>query len=361
MPQLQEAGLLRIEPDSRYDVPVHSVILLTGSHSEATSLAQNVDVPLIAALQKAGISVYACEAQDVTTSSFTAYRAASASSDNRRPRQHRSRTVAVNFRPFQPHIPMISVIIPAYNEAERIAATLQAIRALPEISEIVVVDDGSTDDTAGCAEAAGADVVLRQANGGKGAALQAGFDMTSGDILLLLDADLGETAVEAGKLIAPLLANEAAMSIATFPVIPGKGGGVGLVVQLSRWGIRKLTGRTMQAPLSGQRAVQREVITNGGGFASGWGVEVALTVRALQQGYRLVEVPTEMTHRVTGRTWGAILHRAKQFTAAARVLWRLRLHPAPRIDLKALPPSTVSETNSSPNPPIAPVQEKEQT
>ncbi len=77
MPQLQDAGLLHIEPDSRYDVPVRIVILLTGSHSEATSLAQNVDVPLIAALQKTGITVYACEAQDVTTSSFTAYRAAS--------------------------------------------------------------------------------------------------------------------------------------------------------------------------------------------------------------------------------------------------------------------------------------------
>ncbi len=258
---------------------------------------------------------------------------------------------------------MISVIIPAYNESERIAATLQAIRALPEISEIVVVDDGSTDDTAGCAESAGADVVLRQANGGKGAALQAGFAMTSGDILLLLDADLGETAAEAGKLIAPLLANEADMSIATFPVIPGKGGGVGLVVQLSRWGIRKLTGRTMQAPLSGQRAVQREVITNGGGFASGWGVEVALTVRALQQGYRVVEVPTEMTHRVTGRTWGAVLHRAKQFTAAGRVLLRLRLHPAPRItrsELKALPSDTNPVSDTTPAPPVTPLPGKEQ-
>ncbi len=76
MSELQEAGFLRSEPDSRYDAPARAVILLTGSRSEATSLAQNVDVPLIAALQKAGVPVYACEAQDVTTSSFTAYHAA---------------------------------------------------------------------------------------------------------------------------------------------------------------------------------------------------------------------------------------------------------------------------------------------
>lgn len=231
---------------------------------------------------------------------------------------------------------MISIIIPAYNEAEFIGVTLRALQALSDagtvpIVEIIVVDDGSTDDTARAAEASGADVVLRQSNGGKGAALQAGFAMSSGDILLLLDADLGATALEAIMLLGPVLGEQADMTVATFPVIPGKGGGMGLVVKLSRWGIHKLTGRTMQAPLSGQRAIRREVIVNGGGFASGWGVEVALTVRALQQGYRVQEVPTQMTHRVTGRTWGAILHRAQQFMAAAGILLRLWRHPLPRI------------------------------
>ena len=76
MAQLQEAGFIRSDSDSRYDMPARAVVLLTGSRSEATNLAQNVDVPLIAALQKAGLSVYACETQDVTTSSFIAYRAA---------------------------------------------------------------------------------------------------------------------------------------------------------------------------------------------------------------------------------------------------------------------------------------------
>ena len=246
---------------------------------------------------------------------------------------------------------MISVLIPAYNEAKRIGATLAALQSMPvseTISEIIVVDDGSTDDTARIAEEGGADVVLRQKNSGKGAALQAGFDMASGDILLLLDADLGATALHAGILVAPVLSDQADMTIATFPVIPGKGGGMGLVVKLARWGIRKLTGQTMQAPLSGQRAVRREVIVNGGGFATGWGVEVALTVRAMQQGYRVVEVPTDMTHRVTGRTWSAILHRAKQFGAAAGILLRLWRHPVPRIVTVLSPPeiSTLSPPQS---------------
>lgn len=76
MPLLQTAGLLRAEADSSYALPTHTLVLVTGSQSEASGVAANVDVPLIDALQKAGITVVACEAQDVVTSSFPTYRAA---------------------------------------------------------------------------------------------------------------------------------------------------------------------------------------------------------------------------------------------------------------------------------------------
>src|SRR5436190_11013189 len=121
---------------------------------------------------------------------------------------------------------MISVLIPAYNEALRIADTIAAVRAMEgetPIVEILIVDDGSADDTAQRAQEAGADVVFRQANRGKGAALQAALALALGDILLLLDADLGHSAGEARALLAPVLTGEADMTIATFPVVPGKG------------------------------------------------------------------------------------------------------------------------------------------
>jgi glycosyltransferase involved in cell wall biosynthesis len=230
---------------------------------------------------------------------------------------------------------MISVLIPAYNEALRIADTIAAVRAMETeapIGEILVVDDGSSDDTALRAQEAGADVVYRQANQGKGAALRMALALAQGDILLLLDADLGSSAQEAKALLAPLLSNEADMTIAAFPVVPGKGGGMGLVVKLARWGIRRLTGRTMAAPLSGQRCLRRAVIETCGGFASGWGVEVGLTVQALRAGFRVMEVPTEMTHRVTGRSAADIRHRAEQLLAAAGVLLRLWLFPGRKPD-----------------------------
>jgi glycosyltransferase involved in cell wall biosynthesis len=219
---------------------------------------------------------------------------------------------------------MISALIPAYNEADRIASTVRAVRRIPCIDQIVVIDDGSSDATAGEAEAAGADVVLRQANAGKGAALQAAFELAEGDILLLLDADLGESASEGNRLVEPILAGSADMTIANFTATSGKGGGMGLVVRLARWGISWLTGRQMRTPLSGQRAVRRDLIECVGGFAPGWGAEVALTVNALRSGYRVQEVDTTMTHRVTGRSLAAIRHRARQFIAVAGVLLRLR-------------------------------------
>src|ERR1043166_4278720 len=99
---------------------------------------------------------------------------------------------------------MISVLIPAYNEALRIADTVAAVRTFAwedQACEIIVVDDGSSDDTAQRAQEAGADVVYRQANRGKGAALQVALALAQGEFLLLLDADLGSSAQEAQALI----------------------------------------------------------------------------------------------------------------------------------------------------------------
>jgi len=216
---------------------------------------------------------------------------------------------------------MTSAIIPAHNEQDWVGATVRAVGTLPEIDEILVVDDGSTDSTSVHAEEAGARIIRTKVNRGKGAALMEGIRAARGDILLLLDADLGESATEARRLLAPVLSGEADMAIATFPSMPGKGGGFGLVVRLARWGIYRATGKRMLAPLSGQRALRRSVWERIGRCAPGFGVEVGLTIDALRAGFRVIEVPTNMTHRVTGWEWKSIWHRAKQFWAVVWALW----------------------------------------
>jgi glycosyltransferase involved in cell wall biosynthesis len=219
-------------------------------------------------------------------------------------------------------MPTLSVLIPAYNEADRITATVAVSLALPGVTEVVVVDDGSTDETARRAEAAGAHVVRLKQNGGKAAALTAGLQATKSDFLLLLDADLGATATEAHKLVTPVLQGDADMTIALFPVVPGRGGGMGLVVKLARWGIHRATGKTMQAPLSGQRCLRRAVLDAALPLAEGFGIETGLNLSALKADFRILEVPTTMDHRVTQNDWKGRLHRARQLRDVAKALFR---------------------------------------
>ncbi len=212
----------------------------------------------------------------------------------------------------------IAVLIPAHDEAERIDATVRAARAIQGVTRVVVVDDASEDDTAQIAEEAGAKVVRLWSNVGKGAALEAGaMRVENADIVLLLDADLADTADQGALLLAPVLAGEADMSVAGFPRPAGKAG-FGLVKGLARWAIRTMgSGFVADAPLSGQRALTRECLEVVRPFATGYGVEVALSVRALRKGLRIVEVPTTMTHAATGRDLKGFVHRGRQFVHVA--------------------------------------------
>ena len=222
----------------------------------------------------------------------------------------------------------VCVIIPAYNEAPRIGTTIAALCARSEIDEIIVVDDGSSDGTAQLARSAGATTVLTVKNGGKGAALTAAYAASKdyGSIFLLLDADLGASAGEAIKLLPLIQSGAADMTVGLLPPDPafaesGQSGGRGFVVRLARQRILRCTGETFAQPLSGQRALRREVLEAlGGTFASGFGVEVDLTIRTLQAGFRIREVKTQFRHHVTGGDWASICHRARQFRDVARVV-----------------------------------------
>lgn len=225
----------------------------------------------------------------------------------------------------------IAVLIPAYNEGERIAATVLAARTITGVTRVVVVDDSSSDDTAQLAEEAGAKVIRLWSNVGKGAALEAGAArIENADIVLLLDGDLGETAAQGALLLEPVLAGTTDMAIAGFPRPSGKAG-FGFVKGLARWGIRTMGGGwESQAPLSGQRALTGECLAAVRPFATGYGVEVALTVRALRAGLRLVEVPTTMTHAATGRDVRGFIHRGRQFVHVTLALIGLAVTPRSR-------------------------------
>ncbi len=141
----------------------------------------------------------------------------------------------------------ISVVIPAYCEAPRIAPVLRCVCESQIFSRIVVVDDGSTDETFAEARRFPVEVLRHDRNRGKGAALQTGLSrLTESDIVMFLDADLiGLTRAHLKSLIEPLVRNpELGMTIAQF--VEGR-----LAVDLQqKW----------FAILNGQRALRREFI-----------------------------------------------------------------------------------------------------
>ncbi len=137
--------------------------------------------------------------------------------------------------------PRIAVVIPAFNEAGTVADVVRVAQQFTP--EIVVASDGSTDDTAAVARAAGATVVELHENGGKGRALGAALAATDAPYVVMLDADLtGLTPAHLERLVQPVLDGTLDMSIGVF-----EGGGF-----VTDWG-NKLTPH-----LSGQRAARRE-------------------------------------------------------------------------------------------------------
>ena len=226
-------------------------------------------------------------------------------------------------------MPQVAVVIPAYNEADRVGATVAAAAKLSDVDVIVVVDDGSRDGTARVARQAGASVLRHARNRGKAAAMETGAEAVRlldqrepRDVprhLLFLDADLEATAAEAGPLITPVAAGEADMSIAVFTALV-KLGGHGLVVGLSAAGIRRAVGWAPAQPLNGQRCLTRAAFDAARPLARGFGVETAMTIDLKRKGLRITEVEVPLAHRATGTDLRAQLHRARQF---ADVAWAL--------------------------------------
>ncbi|MGZ6642860.1 MAG: glycosyltransferase family 2 protein, partial [Solirubrobacteraceae bacterium] len=110
--------------------------------------------------------------------------------------------------------PLVSIVVPAYNEARFIAEVLRRVASVPFRREIIVVDDGSSDGTADLVEALrgeieGMRIIRRSPNAGKGAAVRAGIAATEGDFVVIQDADLEYDPKDLPTLLAPLLEGRA--------------------------------------------------------------------------------------------------------------------------------------------------------
>ena len=156
------------------------------------------------------------------------------------------------------------MIVAARNEADRIAATLAALREALPGAALWVADDASGDGTAEAAIAAGAQVVSRGRPHGKGANVTAAAEAAlsvepAPAIVLLCDGDLGSLGGAARRRWSRRSRAESATSPS--PRFSRRvGGGFGLALGFARWAIRRLAGGLeVEAPISGQRAMRVEV------------------------------------------------------------------------------------------------------
>ncbi len=209
----------------------------------------------------------------------------------------------------------VVAVIPAHNEAARLREVLEGVYSIPNLTQIIVVDDGSDDSTAKIARSASVELVQAAENGqpsGKGNALRVGLSQArlhSPRVILLADADLGSSASKLEALI-PTLDERNPISIAVFP--PAQGGGFGLVKSMTRRAIAHRTGHEFAEPLSGQRALLLPALDALRGIAPGFGAEVGMTLDLLAAGIVPREIPIPLTHRSTGKSLAGFTHRALQ-------------------------------------------------
>lgn len=173
--------------------------------------------------------------------------------------------------------PKVAVIVPAYNEAERITPVLRAISGSRMASEIIVVGDGCTDNTAKvAARISGVRVLELPVNVGKAGAMAAGVKATDAEIIAFVDADLlGLRPEHVDSIIVPLLANQCEMCIGVF-----RGG--------KFWSD---AAQRITPYYSGQRAMRRSLFTAIPNIHEArMGVEIALNEHAKRVGARVIRV-----------------------------------------------------------------------
>ena len=204
----------------------------------------------------------------------------------------------------------ISIIIPAFNEEKRLPATLRTIRAwldAPawEFSEIIVVDDGSSDSTVEQARNGGARVLLNPGNRGKGYAVRHGMLEAKGEWALFTDADLSSPIEELDKLMAAVDREHAPAAIGSRALDRSL---VGVhqspfreyVGRLFNLVIRLVTGLPFQDTQCGfklfETSAAREIFKRQ--KLDGFGFDVEVLFIAWHLGYRAVEVPVRWNNAV---------------------------------------------------------------
>jgi glycosyltransferase involved in cell wall biosynthesis len=218
--------------------------------------------------------------------------------------------------------PLLSVVVPVYNERTTIDEIIRRVVAVPIRKELIVVDDGSTDGTGEILDTLKRELgftLLRQTNAGKGAALRRGFAAVTGDLVVIQDADLEYSPEEFPELIALICQGKADVvygsrflgrhRVFLFTHYLGN-----RVVTLAT----NLLYNTMLTDMETCYKVMRvEVLRSMTLESNGFGIEPELTAKIFKRGFRVYEIP--ITYAGRGYNEGKKI----TWTAGLVALWVL--------------------------------------
>ena len=197
-----------------------------------------------------------------------------------------------------------AALIVAHNQARRIAATVRATRVIPGIEFVLVVDDGSQDNTQDLARKAGAVVVRHSHRRGRSASIETGSaviamrdeDGAEPRIILLMEPGLGNAAIAAAPVVEAVLERVADMAVALADDAVRHHH---LAARAARKAIAALSGWNPLQPLSKVRCLTREALEVALPLARGSGLEAGLTLDVLDAGLTVTEVECDIRHRAS--------------------------------------------------------------
>jgi len=187
----------------------------------------------------------------------------------------------------------LSVIMPVHNEVDTINEIIERVLNIPEVFELIIVDDGSIDGTVEAVEKFKSDkikIFKHEKNKGKGAAVRTGFDAASGDIVVIQDADLEYDPQDYAKLIKPFENDGANVvygvrSLETQKMIMRMGN------QFVTWVTNIIHGQKLRDMETCYKMMKREIAQTLELECRGFDIEAEMTSKILQQGHQIIQLP----------------------------------------------------------------------